>query len=77
MTRGADLRYDLTLTFEEAAFGTETTLRIPRLETCDRCSGSGSADSAAPTVCSACGGRAAGTTSTQPGSSRRTARPCP
>ncbi len=57
MTRGADLRYDLTLTFEEAAFGTETTLRIPRLETCDRCSGSGSADSAAPTVCSACGGR--------------------
>src|ERR1700709_2259705 len=31
-TRGADLRYDLTLTFEEAAFGTDTVLRIPRLE---------------------------------------------
>ena len=57
MTRGADLRYDLTLTFEEAAFGTETTLRIPRLETCPECSGSGSADGAAPTICSACGGR--------------------
>src|SRR5918911_127774 len=36
MTRGADLRYDLTLTFEEAAFGTETALRIPRLETCPK-----------------------------------------
>ena len=57
MTRGADLRYDLTLTFEEAAFGVETTLRIPRLETCGKCSGSGSAGGAQPTVCAACGGR--------------------
>src|SRR5262249_43735857 len=57
MTRGADLRYDLTLSFEEAAFGTDTVLRIPRLETCGKCSGSGSANGAAPTVCSACGGR--------------------
>jgi molecular chaperone DnaJ len=57
MTRGADLRYDLTLTFEEAAFGLETTLRIPRLETCPECSGTGSADSAPPAVCSGCGGR--------------------
>jgi molecular chaperone DnaJ len=56
MTRGADLRYDLTLDFEEAAFGTETTLVIPRLETCGRCSGSGSA-SGSTTVCQACGGR--------------------
>jgi len=55
--RGADLRYDLSLTFEEAVFGTEMTLRIPRLETCPRCAGSGSADKAAPAVCSACGGR--------------------
>src|SRR5215813_68033 len=43
MTRGADLRYDLTLDFEEAAFGTEARLEVPRLETCGRCSGSGSA----------------------------------
>jgi molecular chaperone DnaJ len=57
MTRGSDLRYDLTLTFEEAAFGTETKLRIPRLETCPRCSGHGGADGAAPAVCPACGGR--------------------
>ncbi|HVR10444.1 MAG TPA: molecular chaperone DnaJ [Thermoanaerobaculia bacterium] len=55
--RGADLRYDLTLTFEEAVFGAEMTLRIPRLETCPRCAGSGSADKSAPGVCSACGGR--------------------
>jgi molecular chaperone DnaJ len=55
--RGADLRYDLTLTFEEAAFGTETTLRIPRLEGCERCGGSGSADRSAPGVCTVCGGR--------------------
>ena len=51
------LRYDLTLSFEEAAFGSETTLRIPRLETCPRCSGSGSADGASAVSCSACGGR--------------------
>jgi molecular chaperone DnaJ len=57
MTRGADLRYDLTLSFEEAAFGTDTVLRIPRLETCGKCSGSGSANGAAPTTCTACGGR--------------------
>jgi molecular chaperone DnaJ len=57
MTRGADLRYDLTLTFEEAAFGTETALRIPRLETCPKCSGNGSADGAPPKPCQACGGR--------------------
>lgn len=57
MSRGADLRYDLTLTFEEAAFGTETTLRVPRLESCEECQGTGSAGGAAPSVCSACGGR--------------------
>jgi molecular chaperone DnaJ len=57
MTRGADLRYDLTLTFEEAAFGTETTLRVPRLESCEECKGTGSAGGAAPAACSACGGR--------------------
>jgi molecular chaperone DnaJ len=55
--RGADLRYDLTLSFEEAAFGTETTLRIPRLEACAKCSGTGSASGAQPTPCQSCGGR--------------------
>ena len=56
-TRGADLRYDLKLTFEEAAFGTETVLRIPRLEGCPDCKGSGSEGGKEPAVCSACGGR--------------------
>lgn len=55
-TRGADLRYDLTLEFTEAAFGTTTHLRIPRLERCGSCGGSGSAGGAEPKVCSACGG---------------------
>src|SRR5215217_6195224 len=55
--RGADLRYDLTLTFEEAAFGTETTLRIPRLEACEDCKGTGSANGSQPTVCRSCSGQ--------------------
>ena len=55
-TPGADLRYDLTLSFEEAAFGTEPTLRIPRLETCAACSGSGSSGGSAPQPCAGCGG---------------------
>jgi molecular chaperone DnaJ len=54
-SRGADLRYDLALSFEEAAFGSETKLRIPRLEHCDNCNGTGSS-SGSPSTCSACGG---------------------
>ena len=41
--RGADLRYDLEITFEESATGTETTIQIPREETCETCTGSGAA----------------------------------
>src|SRR6185503_1984534 len=55
-TPGADLRYDLELSFEEAAFGTNQTLRVPRLEACPDCKGSGSAGGAAPQTCNACGG---------------------
>jgi molecular chaperone DnaJ len=55
-TPGADLRYDLELSFEEAAFGTTQTLRIPRLEACPDCKGSGSASGAPPATCNACGG---------------------
>ncbi|REJ79881.1 MAG: molecular chaperone DnaJ [Acidobacteria bacterium] len=54
---GADLRYDLQITFEEAAFGCEPELRIPRLESCERCSGSGSAGGEAPKTCAGCAGR--------------------
>lgn len=53
---GADLRYDVSLSFEEAAFGTEMNLKIPRLEACETCGGSGSADGERKT-CTACGGR--------------------
>jgi molecular chaperone DnaJ len=53
--RGADLRYNLDLTFEEAAFGTETHIQIPRLETCQTCQGSGAAPGTSPTTCNACG----------------------
>ncbi len=54
--RGADLRYNLELTFEEAAFGTETHIQIPRAEGCGACKGSGSAPGSKPTTCSSCGG---------------------
>ncbi len=54
---GADLRYELHLDLEEAAFGLNRTLEIPRLERCSECDGSGSRGGAAPASCSACGGR--------------------
>ena len=54
---GADLRYDLTLTFEEAAFGLGRKLEIPRLEGCEECGGSGAAAGTKPQPCTACGGR--------------------
>lgn len=55
-SRGADLRYDLKMSFEEAAFGTETQLRIPRLERCASCSGNGVAPGSRPVTCNTCGG---------------------
>lgn len=54
--RGADLRYDLEIAFEEAAQGTETSIQIPREETCERCGGSGAAPGSAPEVCTQCRG---------------------
>ena len=54
--RGADLRYDLQIEFADAAAGTETVLRIPRLEVCARCDGSGSRGGT-PQVCPQCRGR--------------------
>jgi molecular chaperone DnaJ len=55
--RGADLRYDLEISFEESARGSETTVQIPRQETCETCSGSGAAPGSSPTVCSLCHGQ--------------------
>jgi molecular chaperone DnaJ len=54
--RGADLRYTLEISFEEAAFGTETNIQIPRVEACGACGGSGSAPGTTPATCSACNG---------------------
>jgi molecular chaperone DnaJ len=54
--RGADLRYQLEISFEDAAFGTETTLQIPRAESCATCSGSGAAPGTEPVRCTACNG---------------------
>jgi molecular chaperone DnaJ len=55
--RGADLRYDIEIAFNEAATGTETTIQIPREETCDTCRGSGAAQGAGPETCPQCRGR--------------------
>ena len=55
--RGADLRYDVEITFGEMAAGTETTLQIPREERCESCDGSGSAAGSRPETCPQCRGR--------------------
>ena len=55
--RGADLRYDLEISFDEAAKGTETSVQIPRLESCESCSGSGAAPGSKATTCPQCQGR--------------------
>jgi molecular chaperone DnaJ len=55
--RGADLRYDLEIAFEESAAGTETTIQIPRQETCETCHGSGAAPGSSPSQCPQCRGQ--------------------
>src|ERR1700727_306645 len=55
--RGRDIRYDLTLDFEEAVFGKETTVSIKRMDVCGECRGSGSAHGKSASVCQPCGGR--------------------
>jgi molecular chaperone DnaJ len=55
--RGDDLRFDLTINFEDAFFGTEQEVRIRRLETCSTCSGRGTSSGRGPTTCTQCGGR--------------------
>ena len=55
--RGRDLRYDLTLEFEEAVFGKEKPITIRRMETCVECRGSGAAKGKAAVTCTQCGGR--------------------
>jgi molecular chaperone DnaJ len=72
--RGADLRYDLEITFDEAARGAETAIQIPREETCETCHGSGAAPGTSPETCAQC--RGAGQLRYQQGF-LTVARPCP
>ena len=55
-TAGADLRYDLEITMEEAAFGVEKKLRLSRLEPCDTCEGNGAKPGTSPRQCPTCQG---------------------
>ncbi|HIJ54608.1 MAG TPA: molecular chaperone DnaJ [Deltaproteobacteria bacterium] len=54
--RGADLRYDLTLSFMEAAFGTETEINIEKREVCPSCKGTACEPGTAPETCGSCHG---------------------
>jgi molecular chaperone DnaJ len=54
--RGADLRYNLEITLEQAAHGTETKIRIPTMEVCEPCHGSGAKPGTQPKTCPTCGG---------------------
>jgi molecular chaperone DnaJ len=55
--RGADLRYNLEISLEEAARGTETRVRIPTMEECETCGGSGAKPGTQPMTCPTCGGQ--------------------
>lgn len=54
--RGADLRYDLQLDFEEAVFGRESSITVPRMTGCPTCGGNGAKPGTKPEPCTACGG---------------------
>ncbi|MEQ9058300.1 MAG: molecular chaperone DnaJ [Gammaproteobacteria bacterium] len=54
--RGADLRYDLEMSLEEAVSGTEVKIRVPTLVDCETCDGKGSRSGRAPDTCGTCGG---------------------
>lgn len=54
--RGADLRYEMTLEFEEAIFGIEKEIEVPRQETCNSCNGNGVEPGTSPIRCPECNG---------------------
>jgi molecular chaperone DnaJ len=72
--RGADLRYDLEISFDESAAGTETAIQIPREETCETCTGTGAAPGTTAETCGQC--RGTGQLRYQQGF-LTVARPCP
>ena len=55
--RGADLRYELELTLEDAVRGSDSRIQVPTLVRCDTCSGSGAKPGTAPSACSTCAGQ--------------------
>ncbi|MBD3308662.1 DnaJ domain-containing protein, partial [candidate division KSB3 bacterium] len=55
--RGADIKQDVTITFEEAILGTTTTIEITRLEQCSRCQGTGIEPKTYPMICPRCLGK--------------------
>jgi molecular chaperone DnaJ len=63
--RGADLRYNLEVSLEEAFSGSEAKLEVPATHTCGSCDGSGAEEGSKPVVCGTCGG--AGKQRTQQG----------
>ncbi len=54
--QGEDLRYDLTIEFNQAVFGHEKEIKVPHLETCTTCNGNGAKSGSGPTNCTTCGG---------------------
>jgi molecular chaperone DnaJ len=54
--RGQDLRYELEVTFEEAAFGCEKTISVPRMSACETCGGRGAKPGTSPRACPQCRG---------------------
>lgn len=55
--RGADLRYDMQISFEEAALGCEKEITLKKLETCETCGGTGGAEGSRATTCGTCQGQ--------------------
>src|SRR3954471_19333084 len=55
--RGSDLRYDMQITLEEAAFGAEKEIEVRKLDTCGKCTGTGAAPGSRTINCPTCGGR--------------------
>ncbi len=56
MYRGADLRYNLEISLEQATHGFDTTIRVPAWDNCETCHGSGAKPGTSPTTCSTCNG---------------------
>ncbi len=54
--RGADLRYNLEIDLENVLKGTEVSIKIPKMRSCETCAGSGAREGALPQVCSRCRG---------------------